>query len=323
MKTCHPSMVLKVLLSVVLAIAPTLAMAQYPDRPIRLIVPFAPGGASDAAARTLGQAMSKSLGQPILIENRPGANGSIAAQVVQSAPADGYTLLWASASMVAIPLLQKSAPYQSLNEFAPVSITCRLTYAVYVNADVPAKTIGEFITYARAKPGKLSYATGSLGEYMVTAQLLKSAGIDLVHVPYKGGAAAMPDLIAGRVQLNIGPFAAGLPHVKAGKLRMLATLLPKRTPAAPDVPTLAETGVQNVTSPTWQAIFAPPKTPKNVADRLAKEVALALRDEKLRAQFDGLAVQGESSTPEALTVIVNEDTITWRRFVRENNIPQE
>ena len=323
MKTSHPSMVLKMLLPVVFAIAPTLAMAQYPDRTIRLIVPFAPGGASDAAARTLGQAMSKSLGQPVLIENRPGANGSIAAQVVQSAPADGYTLLWASASMVAIPVLQKSAPYQSLNEFAPVSITCRLTYAVYVNADVPAKTVGEFITYARAKPGKLSYATGSLGEYMVTAQLLKSTGIDLVHVPYKGGAAAMPDLIAGRVQLNIGPFAAGLPHVKAGKLRMLATLLPKRSPAAPDVPTLAEAGVQNVTSPTWQAIFAPPKTPKNVTDRLAKEVALALRDEKLHAQFDGLAVQGESSTPEALTVIVNEDTITWRRFVHENNIPQE
>ena len=263
------------------------------------------------------------LGSNITHVRLPGANGSIAAQVVQSAPADGYTLLWASASMVAIPLLQKSAPYQSLNEFAPVSITCRLTYAVYVNADVPAKPIGVFITSARAKPGKLSYATGSLGEYMVTAQLLKSAGIDLVHVPYKGGAAAMPDLIAGRVQLNIGPFAAGLPHVKAGKLRMLATLLPKRTPAAPDVPTLAETGVQNVTSPTWQAIFAPPKTPKNVADRLAKEVALALRDEKLRAQFDGLAVQGESSTPAALTVIVNEDTITWHRFVRENNIPQE
>ena len=323
MTTPHPSMALKVLLPVVLAIAPNLAMAQYPDRPIRLIVPFSAGGASDAAARTLGQAMSKSLGQPVLIENRPGANGSIAAQVVQSAPADGYTLLWASASMVAIPVLQKSSPYQSLNEFAPVSITCRLTYAVYVNAEVPAKTVGEFIAYAQAKPGKLSYATGSLGEYMVTAQLLKSAGIDLVHVPYKGGAAAMPDLIAGRVQLNIGPFAAGLPHVKAGKLRMLATLLPKRTPAAPDVPTLAETGVQNVTSPTWQAIFAPPKTPKNVADRLAKEVALALRDEKLRAQFDGLAVQGESSTPAALTVIVNEDTITWHRFVRENNIPQE
>ena len=323
MKTCHSSILSKMLLPFVLAVAPTLAMAQYPDRPIRLIVPFSAGGASDAAARALGQVMAKSLGQPVLIENRPGANGSIAAQVVQSAPADGYTLLWASASMVAIPLLQKSAPYQSLNEFVPVSMTCRLTYAVYVNVDVPAKTVGEFIAYARAKPDKFSYATGSLGEYMVTAQLLKSAGIDLVHVPYKGGAAAMPDLIAGRVQLNIGPFAAGLPHVKAGKLRMLATLLPQRSPAAPDVPTLSEAGVLNVTSPTWQAIFAPPKTPKNVADRLAKEVALALRDEKLRAQFEGQAVQGESSTPEALAVIVNEDIITWRRFVRENNIPQE
>lgn len=323
MKSYFPKTLPTFLMTLALAVAPDIAFAAYPDKPIRLIVPFPAGGASDTAARSLGQVVSKSLGQPVVIENRPGASGSIAAQAVMSAPADGYTLLWASASMVAIPLLQKSAPFQSLGEFTPISLTGRLTYCVFLNPGVPAKTLAEFVAYARAQPGKLSYATGSLGEYMATAQFMKSAGLDLVQVPYKGGAQAMPDLIAGRVQLNIGPFAGGYPHVKDGKLRMLATLLPKRNPATPEVPTLAEAGVTNVSSPSWQAIFAPPKTPKNIVERVSREIAIALQTAGLRAQFEQQSMQGEASTPEALAALVAEDVQTWRRFIREHNIPQE
>ena len=306
-----------------LAVASLPVFAQYPAKPIRLIVPFSAGGASDTAARTLGQTLSKSLGQPIVIESRPGAGGSLAAQAVLNAPADGYTLLWASASMVAIPFLQKSAPFQSLNEFAPVSVVGRLTYCMFVPQDVPAKSVGEFIAYARANPGKLSYASGSLGEFMVTAQFMKSAGVSLEQVPYKGGAQAMPDLIAGRVHLNFGPFAGGFAHVRDGKLRMLATLMPNRSPVAPDVPTLTEAGIKNVSSPTWQAIFAPPKTPKNIVEKLSREVALALNDTGLLAQFEKQAVQGEASTPEALALMVTEDVEAWRRFIKDNNVPQE
>ena len=319
MKTNFPTL----LVAMGLAVASLPVFAQYPAKPIRLIVPFSAGGASDTAARTLGQTLSKSLGQPIVIENRPGAGGSLAAQAVLNAPADGYTLLWASASMVAIPFLQKSAPFQTLNEFAPVSVVGRLTYCMFVPQDVPAKSVGEFIAYARANPGKLSYASGSLGEFMVTAQFMKSVGVSLEQVPYKGGAQAMPDLIAGRVHLNFGPFAGGYPHVRDGKLRMLATLMPKRSPAAPDVPTLTEAGVKNVSSPTWQAIFAPPKTPKNVVDKISREVAMALNDAGLREQFEKQAVQGESSTPDALAAMVTEDVEAWRRFIKDNNVPQE
>ena len=319
MKTNFPTL----LVAMGLAVASLPGFAQYPVKPIRLIVPFSAGGASDTAARTLGQTLSKSLGQPIVIENRPGAGGSLAAQAVLNAPADGYTLLWASASMVAIPFLQKSAPFQTLNEFAPVSVVGRLTYCMFVPQDVPAKSVGEFIAYARANPGKLSYASGSLGEFMVTAQFMKSVGVSLEQVPYKGGAQAMPDLIAGRVHLNFGPFAGGYPHVRDGKLRMLATLMPKRSPAAPDVPTLTEAGVKNVSSPTWQAIFAPPKTPKNVVDKISREVAMALNDAGLREQFEKQAVQGESSTPDALAAMVTEDVEAWRRFIKDNNVPQE
>ncbi len=311
------------LLAVGLTFTALPSFAQYPTKPIRIIVPFSAGGASDAAARTLGQALTKSLGQPIVIENRPGAAGSLAAQAVLSAPADGYTLLWASASMVAIPFVQKSSPYQTLNELTAVSVVGRLTYCMFVPQDVPAKTVSEFISYARANPGKLSYATGSLGEFMVTTEFMKAAGIDLVHVPYKGGAQAMPDLISGRVQLNFGPFAGGFPHVKDGKLRMLATLMSKRSPAAPDVPTIAEAGGPAVSSPTWQAVFAPPKTPKDVADKLAREIAKAVKDPGLLEQFDKQAVQAEASTPAGLAAIVTADVDAWRRFVRENNIPQE
>ncbi len=299
------------------------AAAAYPDKPLKLVVPFPAGGASDTAARSLAQVLTKSLGQVIIIENRPGASGVIAAQSVLTAPADGYTLLWASASMVAIPQLQKAAPFRAFAEFAPVSMVGRLTYCMFVPASLPVTSVTEFVKYARAHPGKLSYATGSLGEYMVSAEFTRAAGLDIAQVPYKGGAQAMPDLIAGRVQLNFGPFAGGYPHVKDGKLRMLATVGAVRNPAVPDLPTMAEAGVPVVSSPTWQAIFAPPGTPRQIIDRLFREIAAALKDAMLREQFSRQAVQAEASTPEALARTVRDDVDTWKRFIRDNNVAQE
>jgi tripartite-type tricarboxylate transporter receptor subunit TctC len=297
--------------------------AQSPGKPIRVVVPTPAGGPSDTAARTVAQALAKSLGQPVVVENRPGASGAIAAQAVLGAPPDGHTLLWGLASMAGIPLLQKSPPFQSLAELAPVSLVGRFAFGMFVHPDVPAKTVPEFVAYARANPDRLSYATGTLGEYMAAAQFLKATGITSVRVPYKGGAQLMPDLVSGRVQLNFGPVSSGLQHAKEGKLRMLAVVLPQRSTVAPDVPTLAETGLASVSLPSWQALFAPPKTPRDLVDRLSREVARVLGDPGVRAQLEQQALQVDGSTPEALAAVVARDTDTWRTFVRDYGISQE
>ncbi len=310
-------------LALALAIAPASSPAQNASRPVRLIVPFAAGGASDAAARMLGQALTASTGQSVVVDNRPGAGGAIAAQAVLAAAPDGHTLLWGVASMAALPLLQKTPPYKSLTELAPVSMVGRFTYALVVHPGVPARTVAELVRHARANPGKLGFATGTLGEFMTTAMFMKSTGTDLVRVPYKGGAQAMPDLIAGRVQIYFTPIQLGLPHAKDGKLRLLAAVLPQRSPMAPDLPTMAEAGVPDVQTPTWQAVLAPGRTPREVVGRLGGEIVRAAANAELRTRFEQQALVVEASGPEALAAAIAADFELWQRFIRENDIPQE
>jgi len=299
------------------------ASAQCAGKPVRLIVPTPAGGPSDSAARTLAQALSQPSSPALVVENKPGAGGAIAAQAVLAAQPDGCTLLWTIASMTGIPLLLKSPPFQSLAELTPVTLVGHFAFGMFVHPDVPAKSVAELVAYARANPGKLSYATGTLGEYMAAAQFIKATEISSVRVPYKGGAQLMPDLITGRVQMNFGPVSSGLQYAKDGRLRMLAVLLPQRSAVAPDVPTLAEAGVGSVTLPSWQALFAPPKMSPGSAERMAREVAQVLREPKVRAQFEQQALQVEGSSPSALSAVVARDLEAWRSFVRENDIPQE
>lgn len=305
------------------ALLPAATAAEYPTRPIRLIVPFAAGGASDTAARTLAQAMQPSLGQRIVVDNRPGANGAIAAQAVLGAPADGHTLLWGVASMVALPLMQRASPFQSLADFTPVSMVGRFAFCIVVHPSIPAKSLAELIVYARANPGKLSYASSTLAEFKSAAQFMKAAGINMVRVPYKGGAQVMPDLVAGRVQVHFGTMSSALTYTGDGRLRMLAVLLPQRSVAAPEVPTLAEAGMPGASVPTWQALLAPPKTPREIVDRIAREVASALQSVELRAQFAQQLLQIEGSTPQALAALIEADAFTWQQFVRDNGITPE
>lgn len=314
---------LKICLSLCAVLCGATAMAQYPNKPIRIVVLTPPGGPSDTAARAVGQALSKSLGQPVVIENKPGASGAIAAQAVLAAPADGYTLLWSIASMAGIPMLQKSSPFQSLAEFTPVSLVGSFAFGLYAHPGVPARSVAELNSHIRANPDKLSYGTGTLGEYMAMAQLLKATGGSALRVPYRGGSQLMPDLLGGRIQLNVGPLSNGLPHVKENKLRLLAVLLPQRTPLAPDVPTMTESGLASVSLPTWQALLAPPKTPGEIAERLAREIASAVRDPALKAALEQQGMLVEASTPAALAAVIARDTETWRSFIREYNIPQE
>ena len=301
----------------------THAADPYPSRPIRLIVPFAAGGASDGAARAVAWSLSRTLGQPLVVDNRPGANGAIAGQTVFSAAADGYTLLWGVGSMVAIPLVQKAPSFDSLASFSPVSLTGQFAFGMFVYPGVPSRSLDEFVKYARVNADRLVYASATMSEYLAAAQFMKASKTALMRVPYKGGAQALPDLLAGRVHVYFTPIGPALPYTNDGRLRMLGVLLPQRSPAAPNVPTMSEAGLPAVAVPTWQAIFAPPKVTSSIVDRLVLATNSAVQDAEVRQQFEKLLLQPESSTPERLRALVARDVETWRVFIRENNIPQE
>ena len=307
-----------------LVLAAGQAAAQYPAKPVRIIVPFLAGGPVDTTARVIQQALSRALGQPVIVENKPGADGAIAAQAVMSSPPDGYTLFFGgSSTMVSVPVLRKNPPFDPVADFTPISLIGRYAFCMFVHPDVPAKTVAEFVAHARANPDKLNFATSNLTEFMFAAQLMKSTGISMVRVPYKGAAQAIPDLIAGRVQLDFVPISAGLAHVKDGRLRLLATVLPQRVAVAPDVPTMAEAGIPGVTVSPWQGIFGPPKLPREIVERLARELNLILQSAEVRAQYDKQGFQPEPSTPEALTAMLKSDVQTWGQIVREAGIPQD
>ena len=312
-----------ILAALALATLAPLAAAQGTTKPIRIVVPFPAGGPSDTAARSVAQAWASTSGQSVVVENRPGAGGAIAAQAVITAAPDGQTLLWAAASMAALPSLQRTPPFRSLLDLAPLAMAGRFTYVLAVHASVPARSVADLVQHARANPGKVEYATGTLGEYMTTVQFLKAAKVDMLRVPYKGGAQAMPDLVAGRVQVFFTPIQLALPHAKDGKLRILGTVLPQRAALAPDTPTLAEAGYPNVLTPTWQALFAPPRTPREVQAKLAGEILAALRDPDLRARFAQQALAVDALGPEALAKVVADDTTTWKAFIEEYAIPLE
>jgi tripartite-type tricarboxylate transporter receptor subunit TctC len=304
-------------------IVPGPAKAAYPDKPIRILVPFPAGGASDAAARAIGQSLARSFAQPVVVENRPGANGAIAAQAAHSAAPDGYTLLWAPASMTALPALMRNPPFASLSEFSAIGTVGDLPYCVYVSPQLGARSMADFVAYARANPSKVSYGTGSLGEYQVADQFLKLSGVTMERIPYKGGAQLMPDLVAGRIQFNIGPASTGLPYVKAGRLRALAMLTPQRSPLLPDVPTAAEAGFAGLSVASWQALVAPPKTPRPIVEKLAKAVDDALRDPGTISQLEKTGFHRAGSTPEELDSRIRRDYPGWTRFIRENNVEIE
>lgn len=295
----------------------------YPDRPVTIVVPTPAGGPSDTAARLLARSLSLAWAQPVVVENRVGAGGAIAAQAAMAAAPDGYTLLWAQASMAGIPFLQKGVPYKSLDEFTPISNVLNFGYALFVNRDLPVQNFTDLVAYGRAHPDELNFATGTPGEYMVAEHVLTAVGVKARRVPYKGGAQLMPDLISGQVQINFGPILSGLQHVKAGKLRMLATALPQRSQLLPDVPTLVELGVPAGALPTWNALFAPAGTPKAVADKVSTAVAQALRDPTVHAPLQLNGAEPLGSTPQQLAHAVEAATVAWKAFVRDHGITQE
>jgi tripartite-type tricarboxylate transporter receptor subunit TctC len=296
----------------------------YPSRPIRLVVPFPAGGTADVVARILAQPVGQALGQALVVDNRAGADGAVAALLVMNALPDGHTLFLASNSpMSAVPTMHVKPPYDPRTDFTAVSFIGKFTFFLFVNPAVPAKTLMEFVDYARANPGKLNYGSGNTTAIVGMAQLGLLAKLDMTHVPYKGDAPLAADLIAGRVQSAFMTPVPAFALAKDGKLRILATLLTKRSALAPDVPTMAEAGMPGVSVAPWLGLFAPAKLPKEITARLAREFNAALRRPEILEQLARQGFEGQGSTPAELAAHVKEQIDVWARVVRDAKIPVE
>jgi tripartite-type tricarboxylate transporter receptor subunit TctC len=309
----------RILAALFAALLGSAALAQqYPNRPVRLIVPFPPGGAAELGARIFAQPLGQQLGQPVIIETKPGAEGIIASEAVRQAPADGYTLYYGTATgMSFAPAAKKVPPYDPVNDFTPISMVGIFGFFVFSHVSLPVNTIGELVAYARANPGKLNYGTGNATSILATAQFAAQQKLDMVHIPYKGDGPLSLDLIAGRVNFSIATPGLAVQHVKDGKLRALATLLPNRNPLLPDAPTMAEAGLEPVSITPWGGLFGPAKMPKEIVDRVARDLAIVLAKPEVREAFGRLAFEPRSSTPQELTSFVAEQLEAYRRVARQ------
>ena len=300
------------------AICGTAAAQSYPNRPIKLILPFAPGSPSDMVGRTIGQKMSAQMGQNLVPDNRASAGGTLGLTLAAQSPPDGYTVLVTSPTIVISPLLYANLQYDSLRDFAPVARLASIENVMVVHPSVPAKTLKEFIALARANPGKLNYGSGGAGTTNHLAnELLKSIEkIDMVHVPYKGATVGMMALIGGEVDEVILPVASAIPQVRAGRVRALAVLSESRVPSLPEVPTAKEAGVDNFVVTVWYGLFAPAGTPRAIVERLAREVIRALESPELRKQLDNMGVDPWPGTPDELESLVRSETARYATLIK-------
>jgi putative tricarboxylic transport membrane protein len=314
----------RVLAALLLALFSVAVSAQYPSRPVRIIVPFGAGSSTDIVARILGQPLGQALGQPVLVENRPGADGAIAAEQVAKATPDGYTLLLATNSpLSAAPHLKQKLPYDAFADFTPISLVGRYTFFIVVHPSVPGPALADFIGYARANPHKLNYATGNTSSIVLTGMFLALTNLQLVHVPYKTEPTAIPDLLQGQVQLMISSYATVAPHIRDGKLRALATTLDRRSPLLPDVPAITETGMAKFPIVSWAGLFGPAKLPKDIVDRLNREVIAILARPEVREQLTKQAFDGASSSVEELAAFAREQYEVWGKAIRDAGIQPE
>ncbi|MBL0420253.1 tripartite tricarboxylate transporter substrate binding protein [Ramlibacter sp. AW1] len=290
----------------------------YPTRTIRLVVPFGPGGPTDIAARAIAQKLSTALGQPVVVDNKAGAGGSIGSAEVARAPADGYTLLYGSSSTLAVnPSLYK-LPYDPAKSFAPVSLVARGPQVMIINDKVPAKNLKEFVDYARKYPDGTTYSSAGIGSvgHLTSALLLETLGLKGRHIPYKGGALAITAVAAGETTFTVDAVGTTDKAVQTGRARTLAVLSDKRTPFAPDVPTVAESGFKSVSADFWSGVVAPAGTPEPIIQRLNAEVVKALRMPDVAAQMKSLGVEVQGTTPAEFARFIDEETRKWTGVVK-------
>jgi tripartite-type tricarboxylate transporter receptor subunit TctC len=305
---------------------PHVARAQaYPSsRPVRIVVGFPAGGATDIMARLMGDWLTERLGQQFLIENKPGASGNIGIEMVAKAPADGYTLLTVVTPVAINPALFTNLPFDFMRDIAPVIYLARLAYVVVVNPSVPATTLPELIAYAKANPGKINYGSAGAGTPQnITCELFKMmSGVNLVHVPYKGGAPAVADLVAGHVQVIFAPVSEAIPHIKAGKLRALAVTPAKRLDVFPDVPSVGEF-LPGYEATGFAGIGAPKATPAAIIDMLNKELNAGLADAKIKARIEELGGTVVGGTPAEFGTIISDATEKWAKVIKFAGIKAE
>jgi len=295
----------------------------YPSRPIRLIVPYAPGGGADAVGRIVAKRVGETIGQPIVVENRGGAGSIIGTEMVAKADGDGYTLLLGQSGPISInPAVYKELPYDPVKDFAPITMTTAYPYILVVNAKLPVKTLRDFVALVRSKPGELNYGTTGVGaaNHLVTELFSSRAGLKMTHIPYRGTALAVADLLAGQVTMVFADPVSALAHIEAGTLRALAVTSRERSPVAPNVPTVAEEGFADFDAIGWHGVLAPAKTPPALIGKLSDQIIAALHDAATKALLEAQAMQTVGNTPDEFAAFIKSDIAIWKAVATRANV---
>jgi len=325
-RSCLIFLPLGVAFALVLGLAASSAHAQtYPSRPIRLVVPFAAGGAVDVLARLLGNKLADQIGQPVIVENRPGAGGTLAADGVAKSPPDGYTILQNTNGASIAPALYNSLPFDAVNDFAPVTQVVASNLILVASPRSGITSIGQLIAQAKANPGKLNYGSSGVGNPLhLTMEMLKhAAGIDILAVPFRGDAQINAALIAGDVEVAVVPLATAVPLIEDGRIRALAITGARRSPTVPDVPTIAEAAVAGFASTSWQGWFMPAKTPAPIVERIQQETAMVLATPDVRARLAAMAYEGIGSTPAEFAAHYRQEIAKFTQVIADAKIPKQ
>jgi tripartite-type tricarboxylate transporter receptor subunit TctC len=316
----------KLLLALILA-APVVALGQsYPNKPIRWVVPYPGGGITDSVTRIVTQKMAASLGQPIVVDNRPGANSILGTDLVAKAPPDGYTIVTVIAGHAAnATLYQGKLSYDPVKSFAPVSLAGIAPLILTVNNNFPAKDVKELIAYAKANPGKVNFGSSGIGAaaHLTTELLKQTAGIDMVHVPFKGTAPALTALMSGDIQMLVDVPSSLMPHARGGRIKALAMFSGKRIQGAPEVPTMAEAGGPPLESSTWVLFLAPAGTPRDIVNRLSAETRKAINESDIKDRFNQIGIEPVGNTPEQASQFLNEEIAKWAKVINTAGVKAE
>ena len=307
------------------AVPSTSSGQAYPVKPVRVVVPSSAGGGTDIVARIIMPELAKRLGQQVVIDNRPGAGTMIGIEAAAKSPADGYTLLMGLSTLAINSALKNNVPYDPVRDFAPITVAVTSASILVVHPSVPVKTLKELIAFARARPGQLNYASAGAGTYphMTYELFLSMAGLKMVHIPYKGTAPAMIDMIAGQVATMAATVLTGLPHIRTGRLRPLGITSAKRNAVVPDIPTVSEGGLPGYESVQWYAVLAPAQTPKNVIAKLHTELVQVLHSQEIKKRFAADAAETVGNTPEEFARHIRSELDKWEKVAREAGIQPE
>ena len=304
-----------------LALVAGIAQAQYPSKPVKIVVPWPPGGAVDTIGRLIAQHISEPLGQPVVVDNKPGAAGAIGSEQVAKAEPDGYTLLMGSTTVISVNPALQALPYKP-TDFSPITMVAFVPHVLVINADVPANNLKEFVAWVNANKGKVSYASAGPGTpHHIAGEMFKSmAGVDMLQVPYKGTGPALIDLLANRVQFMSVEAVAALPHVKAGKLKALGIATAQRNALAPDIPTVAEAGLPGFEVTAWYGVVAPNGVPKDATATLAKAISKSLEAPSFRDKLTGMGATPVGGTPEEFGAMLTKENAKWAKAIKDANI---